>query len=334
MAKRTRTRKSRARKAAARVRAPKPAPPAPEVIVAGNIYCDLIFSGLSGMPALGEEVRTEQFTATVGGGAFITAAGLARLGVRVAARAYVGRDPLGDFQLAALGREKVDLSQVVRHPRLGTALSVAFSTSDERSFLTYSGCAAETGQLLGIRDLRALRRAHHVHFAGMPKPFGERLVLLEQLAAAHVTTSLDIGWNPERYGDSNFREVLRRVTVFLPSWRDAQWLTDRAAPEDALLALSELAAVPVIKLGAEGALGLEDGRPVRVKPPSVTPVETTGAGDAFNAGFLWAYLRGEPIGRCLLAGNICGALSTQGAGGVATFPRLPQVRRALQEAAA
>jgi sugar/nucleoside kinase (ribokinase family) len=270
----------------------------------------------------------------VGGGAFITAAGLARLGMRTATRAYVGRDPLGDFQLGALDRENVDSSQVTRHPTLGTALTVAFSTSGDRGFLTYNGCAAETGHLLGVRALRPLRQAHHVHFAGMPKPFGERLVLLEQLAAAHVTTSLDIGWNPERYGDASFRDVLRRVTIFLPSWRDAQWLTERATPEDAVLALGNLVPIPVIKLGAGGALGLDDGRPVRVKPPAVTPVDTTGAGDAFNAGFLWAYLRGEPIARCLMAGNICGALSTLGAGGVATFPRLPQVRRALREAAA
>ncbi len=301
-----------------------------EVIVAGNIYCDFVFSGLSSTPLLGEEQRTDRFTLTVGGGAFITAAGLVRLGVRAGARAYVGRDLLGDFQVAALRREKIDLSQVIRHPTLGAGISVAFSTGADRGFLTYPGCADDSGRRLRTRDLAALRRAHHVHFPGMPQPFGDRLRLLDGLAAAHVTTSLDIGWNPTRYGDPTFRDVIRRVTIFLPSWRDAQWLTSRTTPEDAVKTLGDLVAVPVIKLGADGAIGLEDGRPVRVGPLRVTPVDTTGAGDAFDAGFLWAYLRGESVRRCLLAGNVCGALSTRAPGGVARFPRLRELKAHLR----
>jgi len=301
-----------------------------EVIVAGNMYCDFVFSGLSSAPVLGEEQRTDRFTLTVGGGAFITAAGLVRLGVRAGARAYAGRDALGDFQLAALRREKIDLTQVSRHPTLGAGISVAFSTDTDRGFVTYPGCADDSGRRLRTRDLAALRRAHHVHFAGMPHPFGERLRLLDGLAAAHVTTSLDIGWNPRRYGDPTFRDVIRRVTIFLPSWRDAQWLTGRATPEDAVKTLGDLVPVPVIKLGADGAIGLEDGRPVRIGPPPVTPVDTTGAGDAFDAGFLWAYLRGEPVRRCLLAGDVCGALSTRAPGGVARFPRLRELKAHLR----
>ncbi len=316
--------KARRRKTAA-ARKPAHRAPAPEVIVAGNIYCDFIFSGLPSAPELGEERRTEQFSLAAGGGAFITTAGLVRLGVRAGARAYVGRDLLGAFQLEALRRENVDLAQVTRHPKLGAGITVAFSTEGDRGFLTYPGCAADVGRLLRIRDVPALRRAHHVHFAGMPKPFGERLVVLDLLAAAHVTTSLDIGWNPQRYSDPNFHEVIKRVTIFLPSWRDAQWLTERVTPEDALKALGELVPVPVIKLGAEGAMGLEDGRPIRIPPPEVIPVDTTGAGDAFNAGFLWAYLRGEPVRLCLLAGNVCGALSTRAPGGATAFPRLREV---------
>ncbi|MDR7419392.1 MAG: carbohydrate kinase family protein [Armatimonadota bacterium] len=303
---------------------------APAVVVAGNIYCDMIFSGLPAVPALNEETRTDRFVMTVGGGAFITSAGLVRLGVPAAARAYVGRDALGAIQLAALRRARVITSQVVRHPKLGAGVTVAFSTATDRGFVTYAGCTADSARLLQVRDLAALRRTHHVHFAGMPAPFGQRLVLLEMLATAHVTTSLDIGWNPERYREPGFREVLRRVTIFLPSWRDAQWLTQRTTPEDAVQALGEIVPVPVIKLGAEGAIGLDGGRPVRAPVPAVTPVDTTGAGDAFNAGFLWAYLRGEPIRQCLLAGNVCGALSTRAVGGSEAFPTLPELRRTLK----
>ncbi|MDR7544255.1 MAG: carbohydrate kinase family protein [Armatimonadota bacterium] len=299
----------------------------------GNIYCDLIFLDLASPPVLGEERRTTQFTLAVGGGGYITTVGLARLGVRTAVRAYVGRDLLGQFQLDSLRREKVDTSLVRRHPRLGSGLTVAFSTAGDRGFLTYPGCALEAGRLLDDRTLAVLRRAHHVHFAGMIPPFRARLPLLERLQAAHVTTSLDIGWNPSRYRDPDFRQVIRRVTVFMPSWRDAQWLTGQPIPQDAVRALGEMVPVAVIKLGAEGAIGIEDGRVARARPPEVTPLDTTGAGDAFDAGFIWAYLRGESLARCLLAGNICGALSTRAPGGTAAFPRLRHLLRVLREMA-
>lgn len=302
------------------------------MIVSGAIYCDLIFSGLHDLPAPGEEVRTDRFSLAVGGGAFITAAGLARLGVRPAVRAYAGRGPLGQFQLDALRRADVDTSQVVRHPGLGPGLSVAFSTAHDRGFITYPGCAGDAGTLFRSWTWNAARRARHVHFAGIPRPFGERAALLERLRREGISTSLDIGWNPSFYTGRAFRRVIGRVTIFMPSWRDAQRLTERDRPEEALRALAGMVPVPVIKLGPEGAIGLDDGRLVRVRPPAVQAVETTGAGDAFNAGFLWAWLRGEPIRRCLMAGNVCGAYSTRAPGGTAALPTLRELRAALREA--
>src|SRR5438034_11286758 len=108
-----------------------------EVIVAGSVYWDLIFFNLNEPPTLGEEVRTDRFTMTPGGGGYITAVGLARLGVRTALRTYVGRDQLGQLLLDAMRREKLNVSGVKRHPTLGSAISVAFSTTGDRGFLTY-----------------------------------------------------------------------------------------------------------------------------------------------------------------------------------------------------
>jgi len=303
----------------------------PDVIVTGSVYCDLIFFDLDGPPALGEEVRTERFTLVPGGGGYITAVGLARLGVRTALRTYVGRDLLGQFQIDALRRERVDTSQVVRHPSLGTAVTVAFSTRGDRGFLSYKGCAADTAALLRGWPRASYRTARHVHFAGIRPPFASSVKLLDGLRAAGVTTSLDIGWNPDVYREPAFRDLVRKMVVFMPSWQDAQWFTGRSTPEDAVRSLGELVPVPVIKLGARGAIGLQAGSLVRSRPPRITAVETTGAGDAFNAGFLWAYLRREPLARCLAAGNICGALSTRAPGGTQAFPPLRELRARLRD---
>src|SRR5947208_17063920 len=101
---------------------------APEVIVAGSVYWDLIFFNLNEPPTLGEEVRTDRFTMTPGGGGYITAVGLARLGVRTALRAYVGRGQVGQLVLDAMRREKVNVAGVKRHPTLGAALQLAVAT--------------------------------------------------------------------------------------------------------------------------------------------------------------------------------------------------------------
>ena len=304
----------------------------PDVVVAGSVYCDLIFFDLDGLPALGEEVRTERFSLVPGGGGYITAVGLARLGVRTALRTYVGRDLLGQFQVDAMRRERVDTSQVRRHPTLGTAVSVAFSTRGDRGFLSYKGCASDTAALLQSWTRASFRTARHVHFAGIRPPFIAYVELLDGLRAAGVTTSLDIGWNPGVYHDPVFRDLVRKMVIFMPSWQDAQWFTGRSTPEDAVRSLGKLVPIPVIKLGASGAIGLEGGSLVRARPPRVDAVETTGAGDAFNAGFIWAHLRREPLARCLLAGNICGALSTRAPGGTKSFPTLRELRAALRDA--
>ncbi len=301
-----------------------------EALVIGSVYWDLIFYGLNEAPAPGGEVRTDRFTMTPGGGGYITAVGLARLRVPTALRTYVGRDRLGQLLLEAMRGEGLAVSGVRRHRTLGTAISVAFSTGGDRGFLTYKGCAAETGALLRAWSRSAIPRVRHVHFAGMRPPFEPHLRLLERLRNARIPTSLDIGWNPEIYAVPGFREIVKRMTIFMPSQRDAQWFTGQAAPEKAVRALGDLVPVPIVKLGANGAVALQQGRLLRVRPPRVEAVDTTGAGDAFNAGFLWAFLRGEPLARCLRAGNICGAFSTRAPGGTAAFPTLRELRARLR----
>src|SRR5713226_5609430 len=211
-----------------------------KTVVVGSVYWDLIFYGLHEPPALGLEVRTDHFAMTPGGGGYITAVGLSRLGVPTALRTYVGRDRLGQLLLAAMRRERLDVSGVQRHRTLGTAISVAFSTRGDRGFLTYRGSAAATGTLVQAWSRSALPRIRHMHFAGVRPPFQPYLRLLERLRTAGITTSLDIGWNPDVYAAPGFRQIVKRMTIFMPSQREARWFTGRAHPGGAVRALEEL----------------------------------------------------------------------------------------------
>ncbi|MGE5602297.1 MAG: carbohydrate kinase family protein, partial [Nitrososphaerales archaeon] len=115
--------------------------------------------------------------------------------------------------------------------------------------------------------------------------------------------------------DAGLRRALRSVDLFLPNLREARHLTGQSDPHAAVTALAALCRLPVLKAGGEGAYAAVDGKIIRAPAIPVTPVDTTGAGDCFNAGFIKAWLEGRPVEECLRWGNAVGGLSTTVAGG-------------------
>jgi len=126
--------------------------------------------------------------------------------------------------------------------------------------------------------------------------------------------------------------------VFLPNAAEARRIAGVDDVEAAALALARTGAAGrsdggptvVVKLGADGALAARaDGTVLRVPAMPIDPVDTTGAGDSFDAGFLRAWLDGAEIRDCLELGAVCGAMSTRAAGGVDAQPTLAEARAAL-----
>jgi len=107
--------------------------------------------------------------------------------------------------------------------------------------------------------------------------------------------------------------------VFLPNEDEIRRITGRKTVEDALKSLSKRVSCIVAKCGSRGALVQTGDELVHVPPLRVEPVDTIGAGDSFDAGFLHAYLRGLDPAQCAAAGNVTGALSTLRTGGTEAF---------------
>jgi sugar/nucleoside kinase (ribokinase family) len=113
---------------------------------------------------------------------------------------------------------------------------------------------------------------------------------------------------------------------------EAQAVTGEREPAEILRWFKAVGlARAALKLGPRGGALLWDGEIHFAAPPRVTPVDTTGAGDCFDAGFLHSWLRGDPPEMCLRAGNICGALSTEAYGGVAGVPDAARFNRLLKD---
>jgi ribokinase len=301
-----------------------------DAILAGEIFIDLILSGFDFWPQPGQEAVASFFHRDIGGGAAITACGLSRLGTRVGVFSAAGEDT-GSWVVAQLSRCGVDASALIFDPVEPTAFTVAATTPEDRAFLTYPGAnRCFPAALAAAAAQRRFARARHVHLACAPDLAGIGN-LLRSIRRNGCTISLDVGWHEEWLRDPRSLAALAGVDMFFPNEVEALTMTGESDARGALgrFAAAGLSRV-VLKLGACGAAMLWDGALSFATPLSVSPVDTTGAGDCFDAGFLHAWLAGAPPALCLQTANICGALSTEAYGGIAGFPAPERVQYELK----
>jgi sugar/nucleoside kinase (ribokinase family) len=262
----------------------------------------------------------------VGGGAAISACGLAKLGSRTGVIGVVGRDN-GEWLANRLNRFGVITSQIRFDPIEPTAVTVAVSTPQDRSFLTYRG--ANGGFPLVLATAAASGHfacARHVHLT-CALDLETASDLLTAIRAQGCSISLDVGWHEDWLADPRAAALLPMLDIFLPNQVEARRMTGEAGPEEILRRLaSEGARRVALKLGQDGAALWWDGAMLRSAPHQVNAIDTTGAGDCFNAGFLHFWLQGASPLTCLRAANFCGAASTEQYGGLTGFPDLERVK--------
>ncbi|HVG88822.1 MAG TPA: carbohydrate kinase family protein [Gaiellales bacterium] len=285
-----------------------------DLLVVGDCNPDLILSGGDVVPEFGQwEKVVDDMRLVPGGSSTIVAAGAARLGLPTSLVAAVGDDLFGRFMLDAMAERGVDTGGCVIRADVATGLTVALTRGDDRAILTAPGAIAtlRAEDVDGVR----LRRATHLHVGsyflleGLRPGLGE---LVRTARAAGATVSLDPQGDPAGGWDGGMRDLLPSIDVLFVNE------TEAAAIDGAR------AGLVVVKRGARGA----SAGGVDVAPPAVDAVDATGAGDSFDAGFLAAWLAGEPVEQALRLGCACGALSTRALGGTAAQPTLDEARAA------
>jgi len=296
--------------------------PRAELLTVGEAFEDLVFSGLRRLPRPGEEIKTSTFMKTVGGGALITAVAASRLGLRVRVLSGLGPDAA-----ARLRHEGVGVANVKR-PGEPHAITAALSTGTNRSFVTFNG----VNDVLEARLARALprERAAHVHFAFFPRDCRRWTAVVEACRARIISTSWDFGWNEGLLADRGFPDLVRALDYTFLNEQEMRLYARRREAARALAVWRRHPRTVVLKLGPRGSRLLSPDLDVSARAPRVKAVDTTGAGDAFNGGFLYALLRGFPPRACLAAGNFAGAMSTRMAGGVDALPRARELPAALR----
>jgi sugar/nucleoside kinase (ribokinase family) len=300
-----------------------------DLVVVGDCNPDVLVLGDDVTPAFGQQEKlVASMSLVIGGSAAITAVAAARLGLRVALVAAVGADPAGEFMLGQLAGEGVDTAAVAVRPDTPTGMTVALSRGNDRAILTAVGAVAT----LTAQDVPAalLGRARHLHVSSyflLERSLGRGLAaLLAAARAAGATTSLDTNWDPSgRWGDDRLRAALAQTDLLLPNETEALRLSGTARLPDAVPVLTASGSRLVVKLGARGALCADRTRLHSAEPPATvdSPVDTTGAGDCFNAGLIAGLLCGMDLPAAAGLGCAVGTASTSGVGGTAGCPDLP-----------
>jgi sugar/nucleoside kinase (ribokinase family) len=307
-----------------------------DLLVLGDANPDLVLHGGDVVPAFGQaEHLVDDARLTIGGSGAILACGAAKLGLRVAIAAVVGDDLFGRFIRDGLAEAEVDADGIHVDPSAKTGVTVVLSGPDDRAILTMPGTIAS---LSADRiDPVLLRQARHVHVSSyflQSALTGSLPELFRDVRARGGTTSVDPNWDPSERWDGGLLDLLTVTDVFLPNAMEASRIAHTSDLDAAVQALEQRARVVAVKNGDRGAIASTGGATHRVGPVRVALVDSTGAGDSFDAGFLAAWLDGAPLERALALANVCGALSTRTMGGTGAQPTRDEAVAMLEEGSA
>ena len=303
-----------------------------DVTIAGELNLDLILYGLPEQFEPERELLADRMMLTLGSSSAIVAHNLSALGSRVGFQSRIGDDPLGRIALERLQEGGVDVSNVrIVSGATTTGLTVILHHEPWRNILTYPGTIAEL--TWDDLDFDYLANSRHFHFSSyyLQKSLRPRVAeLFQHLKSKGLTISLDTNDDPDDRWEGGLHEILRHVDVFLPNQREACKAAGTEELEDAIGTLSALVPLLVVKLGRKGALAQKGSERFTATSKEVVPVDSVGAGDSFDAGFLHEYVRGNNLAKCLASGNAAGALSTTRPGGTEAFRDTEHCRQFLE----
>lgn len=301
-----------------------------DIVAIGEINPDLILSG-NAIPEFDQvEKLVDNAEFTIGSSTMIFACGAARLGLTVAVVGKVGDDPFGHFMLDELQTSGIDVGGVRIDPSLQTGFTLILANGNDRAILTYPGAIPS----LTYEDIpmELVNHARHIHVgsyflqtnlqADIPK-------LFDRVHVSGISTSLDTNFDPSEKWDGGVKTAIEKANVFLPNLREVCAIAGKEDVESAMASLVEGRRTIAVKLGAQGAVARQAEEVNWALPLPVNVVDTVGAGDSFDAGFLYGWLKDWPLGKSLRLAVVCGSLSTTAAGGTAGQPTLDEAMKFL-----
>jgi sugar/nucleoside kinase (ribokinase family) len=303
-----------------------------DIVVVGELNVDLILTGLPSLPEMGVCKLSKDMHFTLGSASAIFASNISRLGVNVGFVGKIGDDDLGEYILKSLKKRNVETSQIIKDKNGKTGICVSISFPENYAMASYAG-VRETLTLSDV-NMDYISKARHLHMSsyylqtGMQERCAE---LFKRAKEMGLTTSLDPDSDPSGKWDESIFEVLKYVDIFLPNEKEARHISKCDTIEAALVLFNRKVETVVIKTGKTGVWIKIPEKTYHGDVFKVNVVDTTGAGDSFNSGFIYQFLNRSDIRDCILWGNACAAISTTKPGGTTAFPTLNEAEKFLFE---
>jgi sugar/nucleoside kinase (ribokinase family) len=302
------------------------------VLFVGDINVDLMASGLESLPMVDREITCDSFSIGMGSSAVIAAANYRGLGGSAAVAGLRGDDDYGRFMAEQMEAHGIDISLVQTTREASTGVTINLIHKGTRTQITYAGAIAAFGDTSGIE--RRIREFAHVHFSG---PYQQHALrprlarLLRIVKEAGVGASLDPQWDATECWE-HMDEWLRLVDYFFANRDEALSITRAHSESEAIQILRGRTSCPLVKLGDQGALVWTGDQAVRVPPIDIDLRDTTGAGDAFAAGFLYGRIElGRSLEQSARLANAVAARNCTMEGGVNACPPLVDIQRFAEE---
>jgi len=299
-----------------------------DVLVAGTPNIDLIVAPYDTLPGPGEEIRVNNMYTQCGGGVAITAIGLCKLGLKAMIYGAAHDDIFGQFILQEM--KKYNVRMETQPSERGTGITIALDVDKDRRFITYDGCVSDVSP----KDIPAalLSKTRHIHLTNYrgQEDLAEYLQFIDDVHAVDATVSMDVGWDDTGLWDECLFQITKKLDIFFINDKELMQYTRTTDLESGIEILSDVCQHAAVKMGPRGSRLLIDGVITNGNAYPVTLLDTTGAGDSFNAGYLYGFLKGLSPKDRLKAANFCGASSVQGYGGYERFPDLSHLKEELK----
>ena len=292
-----------------------------DVTVIGELNVDFILNEIGSFPAIGKEIISKRMNLTLGSSSAIFSSNLSSLGAKVAFLGKIGKDVFGDMVLQTLRNNNVDINSIIQDDDLNTGATVVLNFGEDRAMVTHPGAM----EYLSIDDIdwETIKQSGHLHLSSffMQKALRNDVGwLFSQAKKEGLTTSFDPQWDPSEKWEIELEHILPSVDIFLPNEKELLHLTKKKSLQEGIDHIKGFAHIIVVKRGNMGSALFYNGKSI-FQPSFFNPnvIDAIGAGDSFNAGFIYRFIQNQPLEICQKFGNLIGALSTTAAGGTAAF---------------
>lgn len=304
-----------------------------DALVVGELNVDLILNSIDSFPEIGKEKLAKSMNLTLGSSSAILASNLSSLGAKVSFAGKIGYDQFGILVNDSLANKGVNTDYLIRSKEWNTGATIVLNFNEDRAMVTYPGAMEH----LTINDIpdKAFHLSKHLHFSSyflQPGMQSDIVNLFKKAKDLGLTTSLDIQWDPNEKWEFDYQKVLPFVDVFLPNEQELLFLTKENSIDNAVKKIRSIANHIAVKMGSKGSLLVTNGKTVfKESYLNKNVVDAIGAGDSFNAGFIFRFVNGFSLEECQEFGNLMGAINTTAAGGTTAFTNYNEIIKIAKE---